>query len=178
MAIKKEMDLKKHIKSVLDYPKDGVDFKDITPLFNNVDALQYTINAMSEFVKSCGANVIVAPEARGFLFGPAVAFNTKTRFVLVRKPGKLPREVHSVEYALEYGTDEQQMHKDDLNPGDKVVIIDDILATGGTMEAIIKLIEMQGATIEGISFLADLEYLHDPEFLSEYTTQRLVSYAD
>ncbi|WP_026389769.1 adenine phosphoribosyltransferase [[Acholeplasma] multilocale] len=170
------MDLKKYIYDVKDFPKAGVNFKDITPLLNDADAFKYTIEEISKFVKEIGATVVVAPEARGFLLASAVAFNTNTRFVLVRKPGKLPREVFDIEYTLEYGTNHQQMHKGDIKPGDKVVIVDDILATGGTIEAIIELVEMQEGTIEGISFLADLTDLHDETLLSEYKVQKLLKY--
>ncbi|WP_027063204.1 adenine phosphoribosyltransferase [Mesoplasma seiffertii] len=170
------MDLKKYILDVQDFPKPGVNFKDITPLLNDAEAFHFMIEEISKFVKECGANVVVAPEARGFLLASAVAFNTKTRFVLVRKPGKLPREVIDIEYSLEYGTNHQQIHKGDIKPGDQVVIIDDVLATGGTIEAIIKLISSEGAEVKGISFLADLTYLHDEKLLSEYNVQKLIKY--
>ncbi|ASZ09032.1 adenine phosphoribosyltransferase [Mesoplasma chauliocola] len=170
------MDLKKYILNVKDFPIKGVDFKDVTPLLNDADAFAYVIDQMAEFVKECGANVIVAPEARGFLFASAVAYKSNSRFVLVRKPGKLPREVLDIEYSLEYGTNHQQMHKGDIRPGDKVVIIDDVLATGGTIEAIVKLIEMQDGKVEGVSFLIDLPFLHKDDLLSEYKVQKLIKY--
>lgn len=170
------MDLKKYIYDVKDFPQPGIIFKDITPLLNDAEAFHYTIEELSKFVKEIGANVIVAPEARGFLLASAVAFNTKTRFVLVRKPGKLPREVLDIEYSLEYGTNHQQMHVGDIKPNDKVVIIDDVLATGGTIEAIISLVEQQQGKIVGISFLADLTFLHDESLLSNYKVQKLIKY--
>ncbi|AAT75633.1 adenine phosphoribosyltransferase [Mesoplasma florum L1] len=170
------MDLKKHILNVKDFPIDGIDFKDVTPLLNDADAFAYVIDEMAKFVIECGANVVVAPEARGFLFASAVAYKSHTRFVLVRKPGKLPREVIDIEYTLEYGTNHQQMHKGDIKPGDKVVIIDDVLATGGTIEAIVKLVEMQEGKVEGVSFLIDLPALHDENLLQEYKVQKLVKY--
>lgn len=172
------MDLKNFITLIPDYPEQGVSFKDITPLFNNAKAFQYVIEAMTEFVKACEATVIVSPEARGFLFGPTVAYTCGLRFVPVRKPGKLPREVDAIEYSLEYGSNIQEIHKDALNPSDKVVIIDDILATGGTIKAIIKLIENQQAQVEGVSFLADLAYLHKSTLFSHYKRQTLVTYLE
>ncbi len=170
------MDLKEYIGSVWHFPKEGVDFKDITPLINNAKAFRYAVEKMSQFVEETGADVIVAPEARGFLFAAPVAFNTNTRLVLVRKPGKLPRECHKIEYSLEYGSGFQEMHKGDVRPGDNVVVIDDVLATGGTIEAIIKMIELEGAKVKGISFLADLKYLHKPGILDGYNVQKLVEY--
>ncbi|MBY7704921.1 adenine phosphoribosyltransferase [Vibrio harveyi] len=170
------MDLKKYILDVKDFPKPGIVFKDITPLLNDADAFKNVIDQMAQFVKESGANVVVAPEARGFLFASAVAYASNTRFVLVRKPNKLPREVYDVEYALEYGVDHQQMHKGDFKPGDKVVIIDDVLATGGTMHAIIELVKLNGAQVEGISFLIDLSFLHDEKLFSEYKLQKLIKY--
>ncbi|ATZ18781.1 adenine phosphoribosyltransferase [Williamsoniiplasma somnilux] len=170
------MNLKDFIYDVKDFPNKGVNFKDITPLLNNVEAFQYVIEQISIFVKESKANVVVAPEARGFLLASAVAFNTKTRFVLVRKPGKLPRKVLDIEYTLEYGTNHQQMHVGDIQPGDKVVIIDDILATGGTIEAIIDLVNQQQGQVSGISFLADLTDLHDKSLLSKYRVQKLIEY--
>lgn len=172
------MDLKKFIKLIPDYPEPGVSFKDITPLFNNPQAFRYTIERMTEFVKACEATVIVSPEARGFLFGPTVAYTSGLRFVPVRKPGKLPREVDAIEYSLEYGSNIQEIHKDALRPTDKVVIIDDILATGGTINAIIKLIENQDAEVKGVSFLADLAYLHEATLFSQFKRQILVTYSE
>ncbi|QEH61764.1 adenine phosphoribosyltransferase [Spiroplasma chinense] len=170
------MDLKKYILDVENFPIDGVVFKDITPLLNNVEAFKYTVDKMVEYVKEKGADVIVAPEARGFLFASAVAYAAGCRFVLVRKPGKLPREVKDVEYELEYGKGHIQIHKDDLKKGDKVVIVDDVLATGGTMKAIVELVQDDQASVNGIVFLADLSFLHDPELFSEYDSKSLITY--
>lgn len=172
------MDLKNYIARIKDFPSEGVDFKDVTPLLNDVEAYRYTIEKMSEFVKACGATVIVAPEARGFIFAAPVAFNTGVRLVLVRKPGKLPRECHKVAYSLEYGNNVQEMHKGDVHQGDKVVILDDVLATGGTIKAIIKMVEKEAASVEGICFLADLRYLHEPEVLAQYRVESLLTYED
>ncbi len=170
------MDIRDYIGSVLNFPKEGVDFKDITLLLRNPKAFQHVVKSMSEFVEAQNASVIVAPEARGFLFASAVAFHSGLPLVLVRKPGKLPREVHQIEYSLEYGSATQEMHKGDLKKDDRVVIIDDILATGGTIQAIIEMIEREGASLVGLSFLADLTYLHPKELFKEYPTQCFASY--
>ncbi len=170
------MELRNYIGSVLDFPQKGVDFKDITPLISTPTAFRYAVDQMAQFVIKQKGEVIVAPEARGFLFASAVAYKTGLPFVLVRKPGKLPREVHRIEYSLEYGSNTQEMHKGDLKKGDRVVIIDDILATGGTIQAIIEIIKAEGAELVGLSFLANLSYLHDAQLLREYPTQSLVTY--
>lgn len=170
------MDLKKYIVDVKDFPIEGIVFKDITPLLSNVEAFKYTVDKMVELVKASGANVIVAPEARGFLFASAVAYAAGCSFVLVRKPGKLPREVMDIEYKLEYGQGHLQIHKDDLKPGDKVAILDDVLATGGTMQAIVDLVKLNQASVETIVFLADLSFLHAPELFEEYSPVSLVTY--
>lgn len=172
------MDLKQYIARIKDFPAEGVDFKDVTPLLNDVAAYRYTIEKMSEFVKACDATVIVAPEARGFIFSAPVAVLTGTRMVLVRKPGKLPRECHKVAYSLEYGNNYQEMHKGDVKKGDRVVIIDDVLATGGTIKAIIQMVEKEEATVEGICFLADLTYLHEEGVLAQYNVKSLLTYED
>lgn len=172
------MDLKKYIARIKDFPADGVDFKDVTPLLNDVAAYRYAIDEMSQFVKACGATVIVAPEARGFIFAAPVAVMTGTRLVLVRKPGKLPRKCHKVAYSLEYGNNTQEMHVGDVKDHDRVVIIDDVLATGGTIKAIIEMVARENATVEGICFLADLTYLHEPKVLEGYNVKSLLTYED
>ncbi|QGS51882.1 adenine phosphoribosyltransferase [Spiroplasma tabanidicola] len=170
------MDLKDYILDVQDFPIKGVTFKDITPLLNNVNAFKYAVDQMAEYVKQKKANVVVAPEARGFLFASAVAYVAGVRFALIRKPGKLPREVIDVEYELEYGKNHIQIHKEDLKESDNVVIIDDVLATGGTIHAIIKLIEQCKAKINGIVFLADISFLHDKDLFSEFDINCLIKY--
>lgn len=170
------MDFKKYIVDVPDFPRKGVVFKDITPLLNEPSAFKAAIDEMAAFVKASGATAIVAPEARGFVFASAIAYLTETKFVLVRKPGKLPRATDEVEYTLEYGTNKLELQKGDLLPTDKVVIVDDILATGGTIDAIIELIENQGAAIVGIEFLADITMLHDKELSKKYPVKSLITY--
>ncbi|PPE05066.1 adenine phosphoribosyltransferase [Entomoplasma ellychniae] len=170
------MNLKDYILNVENFPIDGVGFKDVTPLLNDAKAFEFAINQMAEFVIKTKADVIVAPEARGFLFASAVAYATKKRFVLIRKPGKLPRQVISVKYDLEYGTNILELHKNDIKPSDKVVIVDDVLATGGTTEAIIELVEKEQGIIAGISFLIDLESLHQKELFKQYPLQKILKY--
>ncbi|UZK63880.1 adenine phosphoribosyltransferase [Mycoplasma mycoides subsp. capri] len=170
------MNLKEFVVDVKDFPKQGIVFKDITPLLNNKDAFKYTIDQMADFVKKLDVDVVVAPEARGFLLASAVAYAANKRFVLVRKPNKLPREVYDVEYSLEYGTNHQQIHVGDLKPNDKVVVIDDVLATGGTMQAIIDLVKLSKAEVIGMSFLIDLTFLHDVNLFDQYKLQKLIKY--
>jgi adenine phosphoribosyltransferase len=170
------MDLKKYIVDVKDFPRKGVIFKDITPLLKSPEAFSNVIDQMAEFAKSVKANVIVAPEARGFIFGSPVAYKNGQEFVLVRKPGKLPKTVDQVEYTLEYGTNVLELQVEDLKPGDRVVIIDDILATGGTIEAIIKLIEDRKAVVAGICFLADITELNTQDLAQKYQVKSLIKY--
>ena len=170
------MQIKNFIYDVPDFPKKGIVFKDITPLLNNVVAFHYVIQEMTKFVKSTGATVIVAPEARGFIFGAPVAYEAKTRFVPIRKPGKLPRAFKSKKYDLEYSFGSLEMHADSLQKNDKVVIIDDVLATGGTVMAIEEMIHEFGAKVVGVSVLIDLSMLHDPKLFNGKKFQSLVKY--
>jgi len=170
------MDLKKYIVDVKDFPQKGVIFKDITPLLKNPNAFAEVINQMAAFAKEVDANVIVAPEARGFIFGSPVAYKNGQELVLVRKPRKLPNTVDRIEYTLEYGTNVLELQTDDLKPGDKVVIIDDILATGGTIDAIIKLIEDRKAIVAGICFLADITELNSQDLAKKYKVKSLINY--
>ncbi|ALD66288.1 adenine phosphoribosyltransferase [Spiroplasma cantharicola] len=170
------MDINKYILDVHNFPIEGVTFKDITPLLNDKDAFKYVIDKMVEYVKEKKATVIVAPEARGFLLASAVAYAANCRFVLVRKPGKLPRKVKDVEYVLEYGKGHIQMHVGDLKENDNVVIVDDVLATGGTMKAIVELVNQEKAKVGGIVFLADLSFLHEPDLFKEFDSKSLITY--
>lgn len=171
------MDLKKYIYDIPDFPKKGVTFRDITPLLNNAKAYKYTIDKLTDYVKSTKATVIVAPEARGFLFAPAVAYSAGIRFVLVRKPGKLPRDVYEASYTLEYGENKLQIHKDDLKENDKVVIIDDVVATGGTIDCIAELChKTKNISVIGVGCLIDLKDLHNENFTKKYNLVSLVNY--
>lgn len=153
------MDLKDYIESIPGFPKEGIIFRDVTPILQNASAMRYCVDQINNFVQEVGADVILAPEARGFLFGVSVALENNIGFVPVRKPGKLPRKVVSETYDLEYGQDELCMHADAIRPGQKVVIVDDLLATGGTVEAIVKMVEKMGATVSGIAFVIELDDL-------------------
>ena len=138
------MELKNSIRIIEDFPKKGISFKDITTLLQDGDVLKQTIDGIVEYLKDKQVDVIVGPEARGFLFGVPVAYALGAGFVPVRKPGKLPYETLQIEYELEYGTDKLEIHKDAIKPGQRVVIVDDLLATGGTVAAVTKLIEQMG----------------------------------
>jgi adenine phosphoribosyltransferase len=152
------MDLKSYIRDVLDF-KPGITFFDITPLLADPAAFRYAIDALAERYQDVGANKILAAEARGFLFGAPLAYKLNLGFIPVRKPGKLPYKTTSVTYDLEYGSDSLHMHVDAVKPGDRVLIIDDLLATGGTTNGMIKLVQGAGATVAGIGFLIELGFL-------------------
>ena len=170
------MDLKKYIKDIPDFPEPGVLFIDVTPLLANKDAYQESIRLISEFAKDKKVDVIVGPEARGFLFGCPVALALHCGFVPVRKPGKLPREVISQSYDLEYGSNEIQMHSDSIQAGQNVLVVDDLLATGGTVEAAISLIEKMGGNVVGTAFLIELEALKGRELLKGYDVFSVLKY--
>lgn len=170
------MDLKEHIAIVEGFPKEGISFKDITPLMDNGAAFKYAVDQIVEFAKEVGAEIIVGPEARGFIIGCPVAYALGIGFAPVRKPGKLPREVVSVEYALEYGTNTLTMHKDAIVPGQKALIIDDLLATGGTVDATIKLVEKLGGEVVGCAFIIELTELKGREKIGDYPIKTLVRY--
>lgn len=168
------MNYKDYIATVEGFPKEGISFKDITPLMQNGEVYRQACKDMAKIVKESGANVIVGPESRGFIFGCPVAYELNIGFVPIRKPGKLPREFISEQYDLEYGSNTLCMHADALKPGDKVVIIDDLLATGGTMVAAKKLVERLGAEVVGIIFLIELEELNGRKELEGTSVHSLI----
>lgn len=170
------MDLKQYITQVKDWPKPGVNFKDITTIMDNGAAYKYATNQIVEYAKEKQVDIVVGPEARGFIIGCPVAYAMNIGFAPVRKKGKLPREVISYEYELEYGTNVLTMHKDAIKPGQRVLITDDLLATGGTIEATIKLVESLGGIVAGIAFIIDLKYLNGMEKLKGYDVISLVEY--
>ncbi len=170
------MDLKKYIADVPDFPKEGILFRDITPLMLDGDAYRYAADEFTKFAKERNANVIVGPEARGFIFGCPVATNLGVGFAPVRKPNKLPRETVTEAYDLEYGSNELSIHADSIKPGDKVLIIDDLLATGGTMAATIKLVEKLGGEVVGLAFLIELADLDGRDKLGNYDILTLITY--
>lgn len=170
------MDYKQYIKIVQDWPTEGVEFKDITPLMDNGLAFNSAINEIVEYAKGKEIDVIVGPEARGFIIGCPVAYALQVGFIPVRKEGKLPREVIEVDYGLEYGKDILAIHKDAIKPGQRVLITDDLLATGGTIEATIKLVEQLGGIVVGCAFFIELSYLNGLEKLEGYDVLTLMRY--
>jgi adenine phosphoribosyltransferase len=172
------MDLKKEIREVPNYPKEGISFKDITTLFKNKEAMKYVTDSISENFKNKGITKVVGLEARGFIFGGAVANRLDAGFVPVRKRGKLPCDIITETYDLEYGTDSIEMHVDALSKDDVVLIHDDLLATGGTALAALKLAQQCGVEKIYFSFICDLEFISTPnkDLLKEYETQVLVKY--
>lgn len=172
------MDLTKYVASIENFPEDGVLFRDVTPLMENKDSYRFAIDTFVKWANSLSVevDVVVGPEARGFLFGCPVAYNLHAGFVPVRKPGKLPRETLSEEYALEYGTNTVHIHADSIKPGQNVVIVDDLLATGGTVEATVKLIEKLGGNVIGIAFLIELEELKGMDKLKGYEVYSVLKY--
>ncbi|MCC6106558.1 MAG: adenine phosphoribosyltransferase [Coriobacteriaceae bacterium] len=161
------VDYESLIVSIPDYPEPGVIFKDITPLFADAQGMAAAIDDIADHFINKGITKVVGAEARGFLVGAPVAYRLNAGFVPARKPGKLPREVYSQTYALEYGTDELQIHKDALTPDDRVLIVDDLVATGGTAVATAELVEKSGAKVAGFSFMLELTYLHPREEIAK-----------
>lgn len=170
------MDLKDTIRSVKDFPEEGIIFRDITTLLKNGEALRQAVDEMEASLSDVEYDVIVAPESRGFIFGMPIAYNRCKGFVPIRKKGKLPAETVSQEYALEYGTATIEMHVDALEKGQKVVILDDLLATGGTAKAMIKLVESVGAEVVGLCFLIELEALEGRKLLEGYNVKTILKY--
>ena len=170
------MDYKKYVADVKDFPIEGILFRDVTPLIQDGEAFDSVCNDFAEFAKEVGADVIVGPEARGFIFGCPVACKLKKGFVPIRKPNKLPRETVSMSYDLEYGSNVLCMHKDSIKPGQRVLIIDDLLATGGTTVTAAKLIESLGGVVAGFAFLVELTDLKGRDLMKDYKVLSLIKY--
>lgn len=170
------MDLKSYIASIPDYPEKGIIFRDISPLMADGNAYSYAIREIVQYAIDKNIDVIVGPEARGFIVGCPVAFDLGIGFAPVRKPGKLPREVIESQYEKEYGFDTLTMHADAIKPGQRVLIVDDLLATGGTVKATIELIEKLGGTVAGCAFLIELDELKGREKLGDYEYKVLMHY--
>ncbi len=168
--------LKSQIRTIPDFPEPGVLFRDITTLLKNPEGLTLAMDAMQKNLDGLDFDVILGPESRGFLFGMPLAYNLKKSFVPVRKKGKLPAEVISKEYDLEYGTATIEIHKDALQKGQKVVIADDLLATGGTAKAIIELVESIGAEVVALDFLIELDFLNGKSVLEGYPIHSVIHY--
>jgi len=170
------MELKEKIRVIEDFPSEGISFKDITTLLKDANGLRECINQMAEKFKDLHVDIVVGPESRGFIFATPLAYLLGTGFVPVRKPGKLPAATEKYKYDLEYGTDSLEIHKDAILPGQKVLIIDDLIATGGTMMAAAKLVEQLGGVVVGLGFLIELEDLKGRDKLSKYRVESLIKY--
>ena len=172
------MNLKNYIATIKNYPIEGVNFRDITPLMQNGEAFKEACDQIKNFATEVDTNIIVGPESRGFIFGCPVAYEMGIGFVPVRKPGKLPRETVSFTYDLEYGSNELHIHADAIQPNQKVLIVDDLLATGGTVEATIKLIEELGGVVVGCAFLIELSDLNGRDKLTNYNVFSCMNYTE
>jgi adenine phosphoribosyltransferase len=171
------MDLTQYIRAVPDFPKPGVLFRDITPLLGNPAAFHAAIQAMAEHYHGTRVDVVAAAEARGFIFAAPLALALNVGFVPVRKPGKLPFDTHAFHYELEYGSDTLEVHREGISPGQNVLLVDDLLATGGTIEACCRLVEKSGAKVVGCVFLIELAALGGAERLLPYKPYSLIRYA-
>lgn len=171
-----QLELTDYIRDIPDFPKPGILFKDITPLLGHVEAFRETIRRMADVYRDKEIDVLVAAEARGFIFAAPLALELNAGFVPVRKPGKLPFDRHSFEYDLEYGTDTLEMHVDGVNDGQRVLVVDDLLATGGTVEACCNMLKKCGADIVGCAFLIELGFLNGAERLAPHDCFSLIKY--
>jgi adenine phosphoribosyltransferase len=170
------MNLEEKVRAIPDFPKAGILFRDITTLLNDSEAFAETMEILYEKYVAKGVEAVAAIESRGFIFGAPLALRLGCPFVLIRKPGKLPAETVSAEYSLEYGTDKIEMHKDALGKGQKVLLIDDLLATGGTMAAACRLVESVGAEVAGVAFVIELNGLKGRDNLKEYDVFALLHF--
>jgi adenine phosphoribosyltransferase len=171
------MNLREYVRIIEDYPKKEISFKDITTLAQEGKAFHYAINSISDFLKDKNIDLIIGPEARGFLIGAPVAYSLGIGFIPVRKKGKLPSETVQVEYELEYGVDILEIHKDAIKSKRRVAIVDDLLATGGTIEAVVKLVETVGGEVAALAFVIELTDLKGKEKLKDYEMISLVKYS-
>lgn len=168
--------IEEYVKSIPDFPEKGIIFRDVTSVLQDADGLHLAIDEMQKFLEGVEFDVIAGIESRGFIFGVPIAYNLHKAFVPVRKKGKLPRETVSAEYELEYGKAEIEMHKDAIQPGQKVVLVDDLIATGGTIEAAARLVEELGGEVVKIIFLMELEGLKGREKLKGYDVESVIHY--
>jgi adenine phosphoribosyltransferase len=165
-----------YIRSIPDFPTPGIVFRDITPLLASPEGLDAAVRELAAIARDLRPDVVIGPEARGFLLGPAVAREVGAGFVLARKPGSLPHETVSANYALEYGTDALELHADAIAPGDRVLVHDDLLATGGTARALCRLVEQLGGEVVGCAFLIELAFLNGRELLEPHDVHALIRY--
>jgi adenine phosphoribosyltransferase len=171
-----EVDLRRFVRDIPDFPKPGIVFKDITPLMADPGALNAAVCALADYARPRDVDVVIAAEARGFLLGPALARDLGAGFVLARKPGKLPHQAVRAEYKLEYGTDALELHSDAVAAGARVLVHDDLLATGGTAKALCELVEQLGGQVVGCAFLIELAFLGGRERLAGYDVHTLITY--
>ena len=169
-------DIRDYVRTIPDFPEEGVMFRDITTVIADADGLRLAVDSMQEAVKDVEFDVIAGAESRGFIFGTAIAYNLYKPMVLIRKKGKLPAETVSVDYDLEYGTATMEIHKDAIQPGQKVLIVDDLMATGGTAKAMIQLVEKLGGEVAGVLVLMELAGLNGRAFLDPYKVYSVISY--
>ena len=170
------MDLKELVRNIPGFPKEGILFRDITPLIGDAKGFETLIDEMAETLRDQNVNMVIGPEARGFIFGATLAHALHAGFVPARKPGKLPYETIGFQYGLEYGTDELQIHADAIRPGQRVAIVDDLLATGGTALACAKLVEQAGGVVVGFTFAIELTDLPGREMLKGYPVHTILQY--
>jgi adenine phosphoribosyltransferase len=172
------VDLASKIRDIPDFPKRGIVFKDIMPLLADAEALHETVEKLAEFAEPRKPDLIVGAEARGFILGAALAYRLECGFIAARKPGKLPWRTVSVKYALEYGFDALELHADAIKPGTRVIVHDDLLATGGTARAKVDLVEQLGGEVVGLAFVIELEFLNGRERLEGYDVFSLIRYSE
>jgi len=170
------LDLRQKIRNIPDFPKKGIVFRDITPLIRDSETLKYSVETMAEHYNGKEIDAILGAEARGFIFGSAMAYEMGVGFIPVRKPGKLPFKTCQASYDLEYGKNILEMHTDAVNAGDKILIVDDLVATGGTAKAMAELVEKMGGKVVGFCFLVELEFLSPRKVLNGYDIFSLVKY--
>ncbi len=168
--------LRAHVRDVVDYPRSGIVFKDITPLLGAPDAFRATVDALAEPYAGIRVDKVIGIEARGFVFAAPVSYGLHAGFVPVRKPGKLPWQIERQEYELEYGTDLLEIHRDAIEPGEQVLVVDDVIATGGTAVATATLVERLGGVVVGFAFVLELGFLHGRDKLGGYEVHSLVTY--
>lgn len=168
--------LEEYVRSIPDFPEEGIIFRDVTSVLQDAEGLHLAIETMQDLVKDLDVDVIAGPESRGFIFGTPIAYNLRKPFVLIRKKGKLPCETVSIDYELEYGTATIEMHKDSIKPGQKVLIVDDLIATGGTTKAMIDLVESLGGEVVGIVVLMELAGLEGRKKIEGYRLDSAIVY--
>lgn len=168
--------LEEYVRTIPDFPEPGIMFRDVTSVLQDADGLHLAIDTMQDLIKDLDFDVVVGPESRGFIFGTPIAYNNKKPFVLIRKKGKLPCETVSMDYDLEYGKATIEMHKDSIKPGEKVLIVDDLIATGGTTKAMIDLIESLGGKVVGVVVLMELAGLEGRKRIEGYRLNSAICY--